>query len=148
MDIYIKPVDFLLIEDNANDAELTVRALKKVVSTENLLILEDGEDALNFLFKNGNNAKHSELKKIKAIFLDLKLPKISGLEILKEIKNSNVLKKIPVIVLTSSKEVSDIKTAYQMGANSYIVKPLDYETFVSTITAIGKYWLIMNETIE
>jgi two-component system response regulator len=142
----MKNIDYLLIEDNPNDAELIVRGLKKIINTENLLILEDGEKAINYLFNNENVSV--ENCKLKVIFLDLKLPKISGLEVLKEIKSNIKFQKIPVVVLTSSKEDYDIKTAYNLGANSYIVKPMDYESFISTIASIGKYWILMNETLS
>ena len=140
----LKNIDYLLIEDNPNDAELIVRGLKKVINTENLLILDDGEKAIDYLLNN--EVFTNEKNNLKVIFLDLKLPKISGLDILKELKTNIRFQKIPVVVLTSSKEDYDIKTAYTLGANSYIVKPMEYETFISTIASIGKYWILMNET--
>lgn len=143
-----KHVEYLLVEDNPNDAELFVRALKKIVNTNNLLVLEDGEEALNFLFKKDKYLNLTDSTVLKAIFLDLKLPKLNGLEVLKEIKADNDLMKIPVIVFTSSKEIFDIKSAYSLGANSYVVKPMDYESFTKTIANIAKYWLLMNETVD
>jgi CheY-like chemotaxis protein len=140
----LKNIDYLLIEDNPNDAELIVRGLKKVINTENLLILDDGEKAIDYLLND--EVFTNEKNNLKVIFLDLKLPKISGLDILKELKTNIRFQKIPVVVLTSSKEDYDIKTAYTLGANSYIVKPMEYETFISTIASIGKYWILMNET--
>lgn len=140
----LKNIDYLLIEDNPNDAELIVRGLKKVINTENLLILDDGEKAIDYLLNNDTFS--NEKNNLKVIFLDLKLPKISGLDILKELKTNIRFQKIPIVVLTSSKEDYDIKTAYSLGANSYIVKPMEYETFISTIASIGKYWILMNET--
>jgi CheY-like chemotaxis protein len=140
----LKNIDYLLIEDNPNDAELIVRGLKKVINTENLLILDDGEKAIDYLLNN--EVFTNEKNNLKVIFLDLKLPKISGLDVLKELKTNIRFQKIPVVVLTSSKEDYDIKTAYTLGANSYIVKPMEYETFISTIASIGKYWILMNET--
>lgn len=147
MENTIKNVEYLLIEDNPNDAELIMRALKKIINTDNLLLIEDGEDALNFLFEKEEFEDKEYNKLIKAIFLDLKLPKINGLEVLKEIKTNQNLQKIPVIVFTSSKEDFDIKTAYDLGANSYVVKPMEYNSFTETIIAIGNYWINMNETI-
>lgn len=140
----LKNIDYLLIEDNPNDAELIVRGLKKVINIENLLILDDGEKAIDYLLNNDTFS--NEKNNLKVIFLDLKLPKISGLDVLKELKTNIRFQKIPVVVLTSSKEDYDIKTAYTLGANSYIVKPMEYETFISTIASIGKYWILMNET--
>jgi CheY-like chemotaxis protein len=140
----LKNIDYLLIEDNPNDAELILRGLKKVINTENLLILDDGEKAIDYLLND--EVFTNEKNNLKVIFLDLKLPKISGLDILKELKTNIRFQKIPVVVLTSSKEDYDIKTAYTLGANSYIVKPMEYETFISTIASIGKYWILMNET--
>ncbi len=146
MENTIKNVEYLLVEDNPNDAELIMRALKKIINTDNLLLLEDGEDALNFLFEKEEFEDKEYNKLIKAIFLDLKLPKINGLEVLKEIKANQNLQKIPVIVFTSSKEDFDIKTAYDLGANSYVVKPMEYNSFSETIISIGNYWINLNET--
>jgi two-component system response regulator len=148
MEFNIKNVEYLLVEDNPNDAELIIRALNKIINTNNLLLLEDGETTMNFIFGKGEYAKKLYNKQLKAIFLDLKLPKINGLEILKEIKRDPILQKIPVIIFTSSKEDFDIKTAYNLGANSYVVKPMDYKSFTETIIAIGNYWINLNVTIE
>lgn len=147
MQNYSKHIDFILIEDNPDDAELFIRALKKVENTDHFLILEDGEQALEFLFNKGKYVSANGNKKLKAIFLDLKLPKLNGLEVLKIIKNDKILQKIPVIILTSSKQDIDINAAYNLGVNSYIVKPLDYDSYIKTIAIAGKYWLKMNEII-
>ena len=146
MEKIIKNIEYLLVEDKPNDAELFLRALKKIINTDNLLLLEDGEAALNFLTENETSTIKAQNKQIKAIFLDLKLPKVNGLEILKIIKSDIVLQKIPVIVFTSSKEDFDIKTAYKLGVNSYVVKPMDYKKFTDTITSLGNYWINLNET--
>lgn len=146
MEKIIKNIEYLLVEDNPNDAELFLRALKKIINTDNLLLLEDGEAALNFLTENETSTIKAQNKQIKAIFLDLKLPKINGLEILKIIKSDIVLQKIPVIVFTSSQEDFDIKTAYELGVNSYVVKPMEYKKFTDTITSLGNYWINLNET--
>ena len=146
MEKIIKNIEYLLVEDNPNDAELFLRALKKIINTDNLLLLEDGEAALNFLTENETSTIKAQNKQIKAIFLDLKLPKVNGLEILKIIKSDTVLQKIPVIVFTSSQEDFDIKTAYELGVNSYVVKPMEYKKFTDTITSLGNYWINLNET--
>ena len=146
MEKIIKNIEYLLVEDNPNDAELFLRALKKIINTDNLLLLEDGEAALNFLTENETSTIKAQNKQIKAIFLDLKLPKVNGLEILKIIKSDIVLQKIPVIVFTSSQEDFDIKTAYELGVNSYVVKPMEYKKFTETITSLGNYWINLNET--
>lgn len=146
MEKIIKNIEYLLVEDNPNDAELFLRALKKIINTDNLLLLEDGEAALNFLTENETSTIKAQNKQIKAIFLDLKLPKVNGLEILKIIKSDIVLQKIPVIVFTSSQEDFDIKTAYELGVNSYVVKPMEYKKFTDTITSLGNYWINLNET--
>ena len=137
-------VEILLIEDNPNDAELTIDALRKKKLANKVQILEDGVQALDYIFGRG---KYSGQKsKPKLILLDLKLPKISGLEVLKEIKTNKKTRRIPVVVLTSSKEVSDIKEAYKLGANSYIVKPVDFDQFTNAVGEIGLYWLLLNES--
>ena len=146
MEKIIKNIEYLLVEDNPNDAELFLRALKKIINTDNLLLLEDGEAALNFLTENETSTIKAQNKQIKAIFLDLKLPKVNGLEILKIIKSDIVMQKIPVIVFTSSQEDFDIKTAYELGVNSYVVKPMEYKKFTDTITSLGNYWINLNET--
>ena len=137
-------VEILLIEDNPNDAELTIDALRKKKLANKVQILEDGVQALDYIFGRG---KYSGQKsKPKLILLDLKLPKISGLEVLKEIKTNKKTRNIPVVVLTSSKEDSDIKEAYKLGANSYIVKPVDFDQFTNAVGEIGLYWLLLNES--
>ncbi len=138
----------VIIEDNPEDSGLMLRALKKNNVANNHIVLEDGEQALDYLFYRGqyknNKLKLNELPKV--IFLDLKLPKVSGLEILKELKTHKETKKIPVVIVTSSKEDPDVEKAYALGANSYIVKPVDFDQFSKTISEIGLYWLVVNES--
>jgi len=138
-------VEILLVEDNPNDVKLTIRALKKNNFSNKIHVVIDGEEALNFIFARNKYSDRSINDVPKVILLDLKLPKVDGLEVLKEIKNDERTKKIPVIILTSSREESDIIKSYQLGANSYIVKPVDFEKFVSAIADIGMYWLLLNE---
>jgi len=137
--------EIVIVEDNPNDAELMIRSLKKNNLANNLILLEDGEEAMNFFFRQGKyeDVEISHIPKV--IFLDLKLPKVSGLEILKNLKTNAVTRKIPVIIVSSSKEDPDITAAYDLGANSYVVKPVNYEDFVKTINQLGLYWLVVNE---
>ncbi len=138
-------VEILLIEDNPNDAELAIRALTKNKIKNKLIHLNDGEIALEFLFGTGRYEGRDVLKKPKVILLDLKMPKVGGIELLKKIKANDNTKNIPVVVLTSSKENPDIKQSYALGANSYIVKPVDFDNFIKAVSDIGFYWMILNE---
>jgi two-component system response regulator len=139
-------IDILLVEDNMQDAELTMRALKQKKLYNNVIHVEDGAEALDFLLCR-NLYKNRDLQsKPKVVFLDLKLPKVSGLEVLTEIKKDTNLKCIPVVIVTSSNEDSDINQAYLLGVNSYVVKPVDYKEFVESIQAIAYYWLMVNQT--
>ena len=126
---YQDDVDILLVEDNPRDTELTIRALNWHNISNNLIALEDGAEALDFLFCKGKYADRTFIKQPKVILLDLKLPKINGLEALKIIKSDPRTKMIPVIMVTSSRQDSDMKTAYDYGANSYVVKPVDFNKF-------------------
>ncbi len=139
-------VELLLVEDNPYDAELTLRALKKNNVANNVIHLWDGEEALDFLYSKGKYADHKTKNYPKVILLDLKLPKISGLEVLKALKADDKLRTIPVVMLTSSKEEKDIVESYRLGVNSYIVKPVDFEKFIETIKDLKLYWLILNQT--
>ena len=138
-------VEILLIEDNPNDAELAIRALMKNKIMNKLVHLSDGELALEFLFGTGKYHGRDISKKPKVILLDLKMPKVNGIELLKKIKEHDNTKNIPVVVLTSSKENPDIQQSYALGANSYIVKPVDFDNFVKAVSDIGFYWMILNE---
>jgi CheY-like chemotaxis protein len=138
-------VDILLIEDNPNDVELTLRALKKNNIVNSIHVIMDGAEALEFIFGNGKVGGTQETFRAKLIILDLKLPKVDGLEILTKLKSEEKTKTIPVVVLTSSKEESDIIASYKLGANSFIVKPVDFEKFVLTVRELGMYWLLLNE---
>lgn len=139
-------VEILLIEDNPNDAEMAIRALKKRNLANNLVHVEDGEEAINFLFGNGKFENRVNAKAPKVILLDLKLPKVDGLEVLRIIKSKDETRNIPVVVLTSSKEEKDIVESYALGVNSYIVKPVDFDKFVEAIGDLGFYWLLLNQT--
>jgi two-component system response regulator len=139
------PVEILIVEDNPNDAELSIRALKKKNLANDLYVAEDGQEALDFIFCRGNFVSRNQSKPLKVIFLDLKLPKISGLEVLKEIKSNPKTKKLPVVIISSSKEDPDIETAYELGANSYVVKPVDFNDFIEAMHNTGLFWLLVNE---
>jgi two-component system, response regulator len=142
---HYNPVDALIVEDNPHDAELILRILKKKKLVDQYYVAEDGEEALDFVFCRGQFEKRNPHKLLKVVFLDLKLPKISGLEVLKELKSNLATKKVPVVIITSSKEDNDIKSAFELGANSYVVKPVEFDLFLDAITNTGFYWLMVNE---
>ncbi len=138
-------VEILLVEDNPNDAELALRALKKNNLANNVAVVTDGEEALDFIFARGAFSHRKIENGPKVILLDLKLPKVDGLEVLRAIKGDPITKIIPVVVLTSSKEESDIVESYKLGANSYIVKPVEFDKFVAAVKDLGLYWLLLNQ---
>jgi len=138
-------VDILLIEDNMNDAELSIRAIRKASINNTILHLKDGAEALDFLFGSGEFEDRDLKNKPKVILLDLKMPKVDGLEVLVKIKTNKLTKGIPVVVLTSSNEPNDIDRAYSLGANSYIVKPVDFDKFEKAVTYLCIYWLVFNQ---
>ena len=138
-------VDILLVEDNPQDAELTIRALKKSNLANRLITVEDGAEALDFLFCRGKYATRNNSQSPKVVLLDLKLPKVSGLEVLRALKQDERTRSIPVVVVTSSREDPDIKTAYSLGANSYVVKPVDFDAFAESVSSLGLYWLLVNQ---
>jgi len=138
-------VDVLLVEDNLQDAELTLRSLKKHKLANNVIVVEDGAEALDFIFCRGKYAERDIKHPPRVIFLDLKLPLVSGLEVLRAIKQDTRTKSIPVVVVTSSREDPDISAAYELGANSYVVKPVYFESFTDSIGKLGLYWLIINQ---
>jgi two-component system, response regulator len=138
------PVDILLVEDNALDAELTLRELRKHHLANNLVHLKDGEEALEFLFANGSTGgATTSLPKL--VLLDIQMPKVSGIEVLQQIRAHELTRKTPVVILTSSKEDPDIRTCYDLGVNSYIVKPVNFERFTEAIRILGLYWLLINQ---
>ncbi len=139
------PVEILLVEDNPNDAELAIRALKKNRIVNNLVLVTDGEEALEFIFAKGKFNQRDINNIPRLILLDLKLPKVDGMEVLREIKNNPITKIIPVVILTSSKEEKDVIESYKLGVNSYIVKPVDFDKFVEAVRELGLYWLVLNQ---
>ena len=138
-------VDILLVEDNPDDVELTLRSLKRVNIANRIVVVNDGAEALEFLFGTEKQKDQQVNHNPKVIFLDLKLPKIDGLEILRRIKGNERTKMIPVVVLTSSKEEQDIVESYKLGVNSYMVKPVDFDKFVEAVGKLGLYWLLLNQ---
>lgn len=139
-------VEVLLVEDNPADAELTIRELRKNNLANAFFHAKDGEEALEFIFATGRfEGKRSVSSPPKLVLLDLKMPKIDGLEVLAKIKNDERTRSMPVVVLTSSREDPDIQKCYQLGANSYIVKPVNFENFAQSIQNIGFYWLLLNQ---
>ena len=138
-------VEILLAEDNPRDVEMTLRALRKHNLANNVHVVRDGAEALDFVFATGAYAGRSMLHKPKVILLDLKLPKVDGIEVLRKIKADDRTKVIPVAVLTSSREDQDLQACYTLGVNSYIVKPLEFESFVKAVSDLGLYWLLLNQ---
>ena len=139
-------VEILLVEDNPNDVELTLRALKKHNLANHVYVVKDGAEALDFIFAKGSYEERNMNDTPKLILLDLKLPKVGGLEVLKEIKSDERTKTIPVVVLTSSREEQDMVESYNLGVNSYIVKPVDFDKFLDTVSELGFYWLLLNKS--
>jgi two-component system response regulator len=140
------PVEILLAEDSLHDAELTIRELKKYNMANNLVHVKDGEEALDFIFGRGKYIQRKDTIHFpKVILLDIQMPKVNGMEVLKEIKADQRTKPIPVVILTSSKEHPDVQRCYELGANSYIVKPVNFEGFAESIRNLGFYWLLLNQ---
>lgn len=138
-------VELLIVEDTPEDLELALRALKKANLSNRIQVARDGEEAVQFIFGEGAHAGRKVENAPKVILLDLKLPKIDGIEVLRRIKNDPRTKAIPVAVLTSSKEQKDIVESYRLGVNSYIVKPVNFERFAEAVRDLGMYWLLLNQ---
>ena len=141
----LNQVEVLLVEDNIHDAEMTIRALKKVNLANNLVHVKDGAEALDFVFGQGKFAGRETAHLPKVILLDIKMPKVDGIEVLRQLKSRESSKVIPVVVMTSSKEEQDIISSYKLGVNSYIVKPVDFEGFAKAVSQLGLYWLLTNQ---
>ncbi len=138
-------VEILLVEDNPDDTELTLRALRKNNLANRVVQVKDGAAALDFVFARGEFGGRDIANAPKVVILDLKLPKVDGLEVLKEMKSDPRTRAIPVVILTSSTQEKDLLESYQLGANSYIVKPVDFDKFVAAVAEIGLYWLLINK---
>jgi CheY-like chemotaxis protein len=143
----METTEILFIEDNDNDIQLTLRALRKRNLTNQIHIIKDGEEALEYIFSMGKHSGRDITVKPKLILLDLKLPKVDGLEILKQVKSDERTKSIPVVMLTSSREENDMIQSYNYGVNSYIVKPINFNKFSEAVASLGLYWLLLNESI-
>jgi two-component system, response regulator len=141
----MKEVEILLVEDNPADVELAIRALKRNNIANSIIVVNDGEEALDFIFARGAFSDREIENGPKVIILDLKLPKVNGLEVLRTIKSDPRTRIIPVVVLTCSSEESDIVESYRLGVNSYIIKPVDFEKFVESVRTLGFYWLLFNQ---
>ncbi len=139
-----KVIEILLVEDNPTDAELCIRALKKSNLANNLVWVKDGAEALDFLFAKGAYSGRDMSNPPKVVLLDLRLPKVEGMEVLRRIKADERTRSIPVVVLTSSKEDRDVAESYQLGVNSYISKPVEFDAFAKTVSELGLYWLLIN----
>lgn len=144
MDDTVKEVEILLVEDNPTDAELAIRALKKSNLANKLVWVKDGAEALEFIFATGAYSQRNVTNGPKVILLDLQLPKVNGMEVLRRVKEDARTHRIPVVVLTSSKEDRDIAESYQLGVNSYISKPVEFDQFAKVVSELGLYWLLVN----
>jgi two-component system response regulator len=140
-----QPVDVLLVEDNPHDRELTIRALKQYNIANHLVAVEDGAEALDLIFGRGKYAGRPITNVPRVVLLDLKLPKVDGLEVLRVLKQDERTRSIPVVIVTSSREDPDIQKAYALGANSYVVKPVDFDDFAEAVSKLGLYWLLVNQ---
>jgi CheY-like chemotaxis protein len=139
----LQQVEILLVEDNPEDAEMTMRALRKRNLANHLHWVKDGEEALEYLFCTGRYASRDRTQPPRLVLLDIKMPKVDGIEVLRRVKASE-LKQVPVVVMTSSNEERDVLESYRLGVNSYIVKPVQFEDFMETVSKIGLYWVLTN----
>ena len=140
-----RAIEILLVEDDPNDVELTLHSLAKAHVTNQIHVVRDGAEALEFIFGTGEYANRDIQNSPKVVLLDLKLPKVGGLEVLRRIKGDERTRTIPVVVLTSSREEPDIAESYRLGVNSYITKPVDFEQFSEAVRQLGLYWVVLNE---
>lgn len=138
-------VEILLAEDNLSDAELIIRALRKVNLANHLIHVKDGEEALEFIFATGAFAGREKKNMPKVILLDIKMPKVDGIEVLRQIKTNEETKRIPVVIMTSSKEEQDIIRSYELGVNSFVVKPVEFNNFAKAVSELGLYWVLINQ---
>lgn len=145
---HINEIEVLLVEDNSSDAELTIRALKKHNLANKLVHVKDGAAALDLLFGQNGSADRSTSTNPKLVLLDLKLPKVDGIEVLRRIKSDHRTRTVPVVVMTSSREDRDLSACYDLGVNAYVVKPVEFEDFARAVSELGCFWLLFNETAQ
>lgn len=141
----MKRQTILLVEDNANDEFLTLRALKKYNIANNVVVTRDGAETLDYLFANGEHAGRDTRDLPVLMLLDLKLPKVDGLEVLRQVRASELTRCLPVVILTSSNEEKDVINSYELGTNSYVQKPVEFDEFIDAVGHLGLYWLMINE---
>lgn len=137
--------EILIVEDSMDDANLTIRSLKKNNIANNMFHVKDGAEALDYIFAQGDYSSRVNAVKPRLILLDLKMPKVNGLEVLEKIKENPETRSIPVVILTSSQEDPDIKKCYELGANSYVTKPVEFEGFIKAVKELGFYWMVLNK---
>jgi len=138
-------IKVLLVEDDPNDEELALVAFKKLGFRNQIKVIREGSEALDYLFNRGDYEETKPTTALRVILLDLKLPKVDGLEVIRQIKLNNDTKTIPIVVLSSSNHESDVRSSYNLGVNSYVVKPVDFDRYVKTVQQLGEYWLFINE---
>lgn len=138
-------VEILLVEDNMNDAELVTRALRKVNLANHLVHVKDGAEALDFIFATGDYAEREITNVPRVILLDIKMPRVDGIEVLRQVRSNPQTKLIPIVIMTSSKEEQDIVKSYQLGVNSFVVKPVDFNDFARAVSELGMYWVLTNQ---
>jgi two-component system, response regulator len=143
-----KNVDIILVEDSDCDAELTLRALRKSCAGHELIRLRDGADALEYLFEKSKFSGEERQKLPRLLIIDLKMPKVNGIEVLQRVKTNERTRAIPVVVLSSSNHEQDIETCYKYGANSYVVKPMEFDTYTRTVSEVSSYWLTHNQALK
>ena len=142
----MKEADILLVEDNPDDAEMTIRSLRKVNLAHNLFHVEDGQEGLDYLLGEGKFAGRDTGKQPKVVLLDIKMPRVDGIEVLRQLKSNELTKAIPIVIMTSSGEEKDMLVSYSLGVNSYVVKPVNFESFAKAVSELGIYWLMINKT--
>jgi two-component system response regulator len=140
-----KPIEILLVEDNPTDAELCIRSLRKYNLANKLIWVKDGAEALDFLHAKGAYADRRDCPLPKVVLLDLRLPKVDGLEVIRNVRADNRLKLVPIVVLTSSKEEPDVKKSYELGANAFVNKPVEFDDFATAVAKLGMFWLLINK---
>jgi len=142
----MREADILLVEDNSDDAEMTIRSLRKVNLAHNLFHVEDGQQALDYLMGQGKFEGRDTGKQPKVVLLDIKMPRVDGIEVVRQLKLNELTKSIPIVIMTSSGEEKDMLDSYRLGVNSYVVKPVNFESFAKAVSELGLYWLMINRT--